>query len=81
MIHGSEGWAMSHPPLAVFVHLPLRDILDYLGIEDDGGTYPEGILERVRYLRWIMGDSRRQWIADGNVTDSDSERDPLNFQS
>ena len=81
MIHGSEGWAMSHPPLAVIVHWPDRDILDYLGIEDDGGTYPEGILERVRYLRWIMGDSRRQWIADGNVTDSDSERDPLNFQS
>ena len=58
MIHGSEGWAMSHPPLVTFVHLPLRDILDYLGIEDDdGGTYPECILDRVRFLRWIMTDS------------------------
>ena len=57
MIHGSEGWAMSHPPLAVFVHLPLGDILDRLGIEDNDGTYPGGILGRVRCLRKIMSDS------------------------
>jgi len=75
----SEGWAMSHPPLAVFVRLPYGHILDYLGIQDNGGSYSEGILEHVRYLRWIMRDSRRQWIVDGNVTDLDYERDPWTF--
>ena len=70
---------MSHPPLAVFVRLPYGHILDYLGIQDNGGSYSEGILEHVRYLRWIMRDSRRQWIVDGNVTDLDYERDPWTF--